>query len=156
VDLADGTSLLLRSWTFSYEYQASRRGEVGALPTSGRRDTRELWSGKKTLPLGAQALELQYVEEMRLVDGEPKKVPVARSLVFVAAGGKRSTQKAEAPHPDMLVPDAGGRVVQARALDLHGETLGGTRREFCLLSYSPLVECPSAADQRVVRLRLQP
>jgi len=46
-------------------------------------------------------------------------------------------------------------VVQARAMDLRGQTIGGTQREFCLLSYSSLVECPAAADQRVVRIKLQ-
>jgi hypothetical protein len=156
VHLADGTSLQLRSWTFSYEYQAFRRGEGALLRDRARRETNDLWLGKKVLPLGTQTLELLYVEEMRIVEGEPTKVPVARALVLVSAAGKRNKEKAEPPHPDLLLPDAGGRIVQARALDLRGETLGGTKREFCLLSYSSLVECPGAADQRVVKLQLQP
>jgi hypothetical protein len=156
VHLADGTSLLLRSWTFSYEYQTWRRGEAPALGGIGRRDAKDLWTGKKILPLGNQAIELQYADQMRAVDGLPAKVPIARGFVLVSADGKRKAVKAEPPDQDLLLPDAGGRLVQARAMDLRGETIGSTRREFCLLSYSSLVECPAAADQRVVRMKLQP
>lgn len=156
VHLADGTSLLLLSWTFSYEYQSWRSGEAPTLGSTARRDAKELWTGKRAIPLGNETLELQYVDRMREVDGLPAKVPIARGFVLVSGDGKRSSLKAEAPHQDLLAPDAGGRVVQARAMDLRGQTIGGTQREFCLVSYSSLVECPAAADQRVVRIKLQP
>lgn len=157
VHLADGTSLLLVSWTFSYEYQAWPRGETASLGSTARRDAKDVWMGKKAIPLGSQELEVQYVDQMREVDGKAAKVPIARGFVLVTADGKkRSTLKAEPPHQDLLVPDAGGQIVQARAMDLRGQTIGGTQREFCLLSYSSLVECPAAADQRVVKMKLQP
>lgn len=156
VHLADGTSLLLLSWTFSYEYQSWRRGEGSSLGSTSRRDAKELWTGKKAIPLGSQTLELQYVDRMREVHGRPAKVPIAHGFVLVSGDGKRNSLKAEAPHQGLLAPDAGARLVQARAMDLRGQTIGGTRREFCLLSYSALVECPAAADQRVVRIKLQP
>ena len=156
VHLADGTSLLLLSWTFSYEYQSWRSGEAPTLGSTARRDAKEIWTGKKAISLGSQALEVQYVDQLREVDGKPAKVPIARGFVLVSGDGKRSSLKAEPPHQDLLAPDAGGRVVQARAMDLRGQTIGGTQREFCLLSYSSLVECPAAADQRVVRIKPQP
>jgi hypothetical protein len=155
VHLADGTSLLLLSWTFSYEYQSWRSGEATSLGTTARRDAKELWTGKKAISLGSQALELQYVDRMREVDGQAAKVPIARGFALVSGDGKRNSIKAEPPHQDLLAPEAGGRIVQARAMDLRGQTIGGTQREFCLLSYSSLVECPAAADQRVVRIKLQ-
>ena len=156
VHLADGTSLLLLSWTFSYEYQTWRRGEAPTLGSTARRDAKDIWTGKKAIPLGSQALELQYVDRMREVSGQAAKVPIARGFVLVSGDGKRNSLKAEPPHQDLLEPDAGGRLVQARAMDLRGQTIGGTQREFCLLSYSALVECPAAADQRVVSMKLQP
>lgn len=156
VHLADGTSLLLLSWTFSYEYQSWRSGEAPSLGSTARRDAQELWTGKKAIPLENQTLELQYVDRMREVDGQAAKVPIARGFVLVSGDGKRSSLKGEPPHQDLLAPEAGGRVIQARAMDLRGQTIGGTQREFCLLSYSSLVECPAAADQRVVRIKLQP
>ena len=156
VHLADGTSLLLLSWTFSYEYQSWRSGEAPSLGSTARRDAQELWTGKKAISLGSQALEVQYVDQLREVDGKPAKVPIARGFVLVSGDGKRSSLKGDPPHQDLLAPEAGGRVVQARAMDLRGQTIGGTQREFCLLSYSSLVECPAAADQRVVRMKLQP
>jgi len=156
VHLADGTSLLLVSWTFSYEYQTWRRGETAGLGSTARRDAKDVWTGKKAIALGSQALEVEYVDRLREVDSKAAKVPIARGFVLVSGDGKRSSLKAEPPHQDLLVPDAGGQVVQARAMDLRGQTIGGTQREFCLVSYSSLVECPAAADQRVVRIKLQP
>ncbi len=156
VHLADGTSLLLLSWTFSYEYEIRPRGEAATLGSTARRDAKDLWTGRKTLPLGSQTIELQYADQTRVVDGQLAKVPIARGFVLVSGDGKRNTVKAEPPHQDLLAPEAAGRLVQARAMDLRGQTIGGTRREFCLLSYTALVECPVAADQRVVRIKLQP
>lgn len=148
--------MLLLSWTFSYEYETRPRGELSTLASTGRRDAKDIWTGRKTFPLGRQTIELQYADQTRAVDGQLAKVPIARGFVLVSADGKRNTVKAEPPHQELLAPDAEGRLVQARAMDLRGQTIGGTRREFCLFSYSALVECPVAADQRVVRIKLQP
>jgi len=156
VHLADGTNLLLRSWSFSYEYASGRRGEPPTLGSTAHREARDLWAGKKSIPLTGRTLEIRYAEENHVVGGALQKVPVARGFVLLSREGKRESLKADPPHQDLLAPDAAGRLVQARALDLHGETIGGTRREFCLLSYSALVECPVQADQRVVKIQFQP
>ena len=155
VHLADGTSLMLHTWSLTYEYAASRRGEPPTFGSTARREARDLWVGKKTFPLPGRTLEIVYAEENHPVGGTLQKVPVARGFVLVSQG-KRDTLKAEPPHPDLLARDASGLLVQARALDLHGETIAGTKREFCLLSYSALVECPVQADQRVVKIQFQP
>jgi len=156
VHLADGTNLLLRSWSFTYEYASGRRGEPPTLASTAHREARDLWAGKKAIPLIGRTLEIRYAQENQVVEGTLQKVPVARGFVLVSREGKRESLKADPPHQDLLAPDAAGRLVQARALDLHGETIGGTQREFCLLSYSLLVECPVQADQRVVKIQFQP
>jgi len=156
VHLADGTNLLLRSWSFTYEYASGQKGESPTLASSARREAQDLWTGKKSIPLTGRTLEVRYVEENHVVGGALQKVPVARGFVLVSREGKRESLKADPPHQDRLAPDAAGRMVQARALDLHGETIGGTQREFCLVSYSSLVECPVQADQRVVKIQFQP
>jgi hypothetical protein len=134
----------------------ARRGDTASLPSIARRDAKDLWSGKKPILAVGQTLIVQYNEELREVDGERRKVPIARSFAVVGADGKKATVKPEPPNADLLAGDAGGKFVQARSVDLHGETIAGTRREFCLLSYSVLVECPIQAEQRVVTIRLQP
>lgn len=156
VHLADGTSLVLRTWSFTYEYAASRRGEPPTFGGSAHREARDLWVGKKAFPLTGRTLEIRYVDENHPIGGALQKVPVARGFVLVSREGKRDSLKADPPHQDLLAPEASGLLVQARALDLQGETIGGTRREFCLVSYSALVECPVEADQRVVKIQFQP
>jgi hypothetical protein len=156
VFLADGTSLPLRGWALSYEYAAWRREDGPARGSTDRRESQELWSGKRTVSTAGLALEVQYESLAREeeVNGETKTVmvPVARGFALVAADGKRSTLKPDPPAADLLLSESGGRVVQPRAVDLVGETLTGTRREFCLLSYSALVECPADPAQRVLRI----
>lgn len=156
VHLADGTNLLFHSWSLTYEYAASRRGEPPTFGSSARREGRDLWVGKKAIPLTGRTLEVRYTEENHVIGGALQKVPVARGFVLVSQEGKRESFKADPPHADLLAPDPSGLLIQARALDLHGETIAGTRREFCLLSYSALVECPVEADQRVVKIQFQP
>ena len=47
VTLADGTSVPLRPWTFSYEYVAYPKGTSPALAPVARREARALWAGKR-------------------------------------------------------------------------------------------------------------
>ena len=54
-----------------------------------------------------------------------------------AGTGRRSRPKVEPPHRDLLAPGADkSTMVMARSLDLRGESITGTRREVCLLSYT--------------------
>jgi hypothetical protein len=155
--LADGSELPLTSWALSYEYQAWKEGTSQAFSQTAKRSVRELWSGKKVLPVAGAVLEIQYklYDRQIDVDGQPTKAQGATVTGFVlSAGGKKNELKSEPPNKDLLLPAGAskGLVVQARALDLHGETLTGTKRDYCLVSYTPQVECSAAAAERVVRI----
>lgn len=155
--LADGSELPLTAWGLSYEYQAWKEGTAQAFSQPVRRDARELWSGKKVLPLAGAVLDIQYklYERQVEVDGQPTRGQGATVTgLILTAGGKKSELKVEPPHKDLLMPAgaAKGLIVQARALDVHGETLTGTKRDYCLVSYTPQVECSAAPSERVVRI----
>jgi hypothetical protein len=156
VTFADKGSLPLTSWSLSYEYEASREG---SLPTTARRESRDLLIGKKDLPTAGGVLEISYREYERMSGGdEPQKetVGVVTGLVLVT-GGKKSSLRVEAPHRDLLVPPAStkGLTIQARGLDLTGLTLTGAKRSFCLLAYAPQVECSPPASDRVVKIEFE-
>jgi hypothetical protein len=156
VHLADGTTLPMVSWTLAYEYGSWRQGESPALGALERQEARELWLGKKAHSLAGATLEFEYdivekaVEQM---EGGTKAVrmPVVRGLTLTGAQGSVQKLKPEAPHRDHF-PAEKARLVQARSLDLHGQTLTGTRRSFCILSYSALVQCYDSVGQQVVKL----
>lgn len=155
IHLADGSVLPLQDWKLSYEYAVSPKGEVTLSIAPLRREARDLWLGKRTLPLAGLTLEVRYVEEEREreMDGEMRRmrVPVARSLVLRGADGKARTFKLEPPHADLLAPGASG-LVQARSLDLRGQSITGTRRQLCLFSYSILVECLVDPSDQIVKI----
>jgi hypothetical protein len=157
VHLADGATLPMGSWTLSYEYAAWGRGESPALAKTEKKDARALWLGKKQQPLAGASLEFEYDvvdRELEQVEGGSvtKRVPVLRGLTLTGADGSRQRLKPEPPHRNLLLPGDKARLVQARSLDLHGQTLTGTRRSFCLLSYSALVQCHESVGQQVVKL----
>ncbi len=157
VHLADGTALPLNSWSFSYEYQAWKEGTPPGFTQPTRRESPEFWANKKSFAMGGGSLDIQYrVYEREIeVDGQMQKGQgaVVTGLV-VNAGGKRSELKLEPPSKELLMPGGAhkGMFVQPRSLDVRGETLTGTKRDFCVISYSPQVECGSAAKDRVVKL----
>ena len=43
-------------------------------------------------------------------------------------------------------------MVTARSLDLRGESLTGTKMDFCLASYTVLVECGESPEHQVVQI----
>jgi len=161
VHFADGSSLALRAWTLNYEYSTWLRAESVARGTTARRGANEIWSGKRRLPAGGLTVEVQYEprEREEEVDGETRrvKVQVARGLVLVAKDGKRTPLKPEPPALELLYPGADkDRMVQALTLELHGETLTGSARDLCLLTYSALAECSPEPSQQVTKIEFQP
>jgi hypothetical protein len=160
VYLADGTSLPLRSWSLSYEFSAWRRGQSPAFATISRKEAREIWAGKRAIPVSGLTVEILYgqVERVQEEEGEIRrvKVAVAQGLSLLGADGKKTALKPDPPHPDLLAPGQEGVIVQGRGLDLRGETLTGTKRDFCLLSYSALLQCSGMPDQQVVKIQFQP
>jgi hypothetical protein len=146
VTMGDGSSVLLRSWQVVYDVQTWPRGQPPSLAGSLSVPAQELWSGKKRFPLAGHALE-----------------PVAgfggfnREVKLEAAGGKLQTVKLEQPVRDLLTPELDKDVMSmARSVDLVGETLTGTRRTFCLISFTALVTCPTEPENRVVKVEFAP
>jgi hypothetical protein len=157
VHLADGTTLPMTAWALSYEYAAWGPGGSPALARSERREARTLWLGKREQPLAGSTLEFEYDvldREVEQVEGGSvtRRVPVLRGLTLSGAGGGPKRLKPEPPHRDFLAAGDKSRLVQARSLELVGQTLTGTRRSFCLISYSALVQCQERAGQQVVKL----
>jgi hypothetical protein len=159
VHLADGTSVPLTAAALSYEYVAWKQGTPSYQAPPQRREAPELWLAKKSYPVKGQSLHVVFtpVEKEREVEGTVKrvKVPVASGVV-IGDGTKKNPLKLEPPHRDLMLPDAErGLLLVVRTLDLRGETLTGTKKEFCLLSFTALVECPDDPGNQVVRIDFQ-
>lgn len=157
VTLADGTTVPLSEWTFSYEYVAYPEGTSAALAPFSRREARTLWAGKRAHETAGRALEIGYeaLEREREVDGQTKRVAVlvARELRLVAPDGRKTVVKVEPPGREALLPGGGkGLVVAPRSLDLLGQTLTGTKSSYCLASYTSLVECGGDPAHQVTRV----
>lgn len=138
VYLADGSSLPLSGWTLSYEFVAWPNGSTPEQGVVGRRETSELWIGKRRLPTAGTTLEI-----VRAGGAVPRLAVVAK--------GKRSEYRVEAPGRDLLQVERGQTMI-ARSLDLQGRTLTGTRRDLCLLSFSATVACGTEPAQVVTRI----
>jgi hypothetical protein len=159
VYMADGSSLPLRSWSLSYEYMTWPQGGSQALAKTARRESRELWFGKRTVPAQGATLGIVYgeTERAREEPGETRtvRIPLAREA-SVTAGGRASRFRLEPPHRTLLMPDGEKSLfVQPRSMDLRGETISGTRRELCLLTYTSQVECAGTPDVQVVKVEFQ-
>lgn len=160
VHLRDGSTLPLLSASLSYEYVSWRQGTSSFLSSPDRKPAPELWLAKKSYPLKGHTLEIEYAPRQveREVEGTVKKLDVqaAIGLALLAADGKRTSLKLEPPHRDLLLPDAEkGMLLSVRTLDLVGETLTGTHRELCLVSFTSLVECPYDPSRQVAKIEFQ-
>jgi hypothetical protein len=145
VFFADGTSLPLRTWSLSYEYATWKKGESPARGATSRRTSTDLYVGGRTVATAGAVMEVQYQEG------------IARGLLLTAPSGKKSPVKPEAPSADLLAPGLEKDLLfQARGLDLRGETLTGGKRDYCLLSYTVLIECAGAPEERVVKIQFPP
>jgi len=146
VHLGDGSSVPLQGWRLSYDYQSWPKGSTPLAGVSAQRELRALLVGKRNVELGpGTTLELV------------RKNGRVRELVVTQAGGRKTKLKAEAPNRELLDPASdGSMIVMAQSADLVGATITGTRRSFCLVAFSTLVECPSEPAQQVVRVELAP
>jgi hypothetical protein len=154
---ADGSSMPLQKATLSYEYQSWKPGTAAFQAPTARKETAELLLGKKSYPIAKLKLEIVYTAQNREreIAGHARivKVNVASGLTLTGADGKKTQLKLEQPVKEAFLPDAEKNTLFAvRTLDLRGETLTGTKRELCLVSFSSLVECPDDAAQQVTRI----
>jgi hypothetical protein len=160
VTMEDGTTVPLRNWALSYEYSVARSGTSPLFAPTARRDAAELYVGKKSLPTIGQTLTITYSEATRSVDEgnqtRTEKIKIPRELTLAGMDGRKSTLKVEPPARDLLVPTPEkGTVIMARTLDVRGETVTGTKKDFCLLSYTAVVECGGTPADRVVKIEFQ-
>jgi hypothetical protein len=161
VQLGDGSSQPLRAWNLVYDYIAWKQGTPQMLAQPSLKKAAELWAGKKVIPVAGTTLELSYGELSREIEVEGRVqrvlIPIAQKLTLTEASGKKSEMKIEAPHRDLLLPGGDKTMhLMPRSLDLVGETLTGTKRSFCILSYTSLVECAQNPSEQVVKLSFQP
>ena len=163
VELADGSTLPMREWTLSYDYiRWPAQGGSPATADTDRKESSSILLGKKSIPVTGATVDILYKEEPRRADvdddttmvmvGVPRQVTVTP-----AGGGKPIKLKVEAPDRSLLLPDVGKETsVLARSLDLRGFTLTGTRRDFCLVTFTTLVQCGTSLSDRVVKIRFNP
>jgi hypothetical protein len=157
VTLDDGSTVPLQKWTLSYEYGMAKAGVSPLFAPTARKTASELYVGKKALPVAGQTLGIAYTESMRSTESDTgvrtEKIKIPRELTLAGADGKKTTLKLEPPVRELLVPSIEkGMVVMARTLDVMGETLTGTKKDFCLVSYTAVVECGATAADRVVKV----
>jgi hypothetical protein len=151
VTMGDATSVTLRNWSLSYEYSSYKQGTSPMTGASKRTESGDLLVGKRTVPLAGQVLSFTYDSAAA---SDRFKHP--REIVVSGPGGKKATFKVEPPAREMLVatPEK-GTAVTPRTLDLRGETITGTNKDLCLLSYTATVECGGTPADAVVKVEFQ-
>ncbi|MGE0455210.1 MAG: hypothetical protein AB7O37_16105 [Vicinamibacteria bacterium] len=158
VQMADGSTLLFSGWTLVYEYQAARSGTPLLQAPLATREARELILGKKSYPLAGATLAISYApaRRQREAGGEPVEVQLPAAVTLQAGDGARQQPKLEPPARERLLePGVKPQQFLARVLELRGTTATGNQRQLCLLAFTALVECPSEAERRVVRIEFQ-
>ena len=160
VTLEDGSSVPLHNWSLSYEYGVAKPGTSPLFAPTARKTAWELYVGKKAIPLTGQVLTIAYAESMRSTESDTgiktERVKTPRELTLTGADGRKTSFKIEAPARELLVESLEkGTTLMARTLDLVGETITGTKKDLCVVSYTAVVECGSTAADRVVRIEFQ-
>ena len=159
VTTEDGSTVPLHNWSLSYEYGLAKAGTSPLFAPTARKAAWELYVGKKPFPVAGQVLTIAYAETMRSTESDTGvttvKVKTPKELTLTGADGKK-TFKIEAPARELLVESLEkGTTLMARTLDVLGETVTGTKKDFCLVSYTAVVECGGNAADRVVKLEFQ-
>lgn len=158
VTMGDGTVVPLHNWSLSYEYSLYRQGTSPLAGTARRTESADLLVGKKAVPTPGQVLTFTYVDVPKALVAAGT-VPATdrfkrpREIVVTGADGRKSTYRVDPPARELLVAAVDkGMAVTARTLDLRGETVTGTRKDLCLLSYTAAVECGGTPADAVVKV----
>ncbi len=160
VTLEDGSSVPLHNWSLSYEYGVAKAGVSPLFAPTARKAAWELYVGKKAIPVTGQVLTITYSESLRSTESDTgiktERVKTPRELTLTGADGRKTNFKIEAPARELLVESLEkGTTLMARTLDLLGETITGTKKDFCVVSYTAVVECGGTAADRVVKIEFQ-
>jgi hypothetical protein len=153
----DGSTVPLHNWSLSYEYGLAKAGTSPLFAPTARKAAWELYVGKKVFPIAGQVLTITYSETMRSTESDTGvttvKIKTPKELILTGADGRKTTFKIEPPVRDLLVESLEkGTTLMARTLDVMGETVTGTKKDFCLVSYTAVVECGGTAADRVVKI----
>jgi hypothetical protein len=160
VTLEDGSSVPLHNWSLSYEYGVAKAGTSPLFAPTARKTAWELYVGKKAIPVTGQVLTITYSESMRSTESDTgiktERVKTPRELTLTGGDGRKTNFKIEAPARELLVESLEkGTTLMARTLDLVGETITGTKKDLCVVSYTAVVECGGTAADRVVKIEFQ-
>jgi len=160
VTTEDGSSVPLHNWSLSYEYGLAKAGTSPLFAPTARKTAWELFVGKKAVPTTGQILTIAYSETMRSTESDTgvrtEKIKTPKELTLTGADGRKTTFKVEPPARELLVESLEkGTTLMARTLDVLGETVTGTKKDFCLVSYTPVVECGGTAADRVIKIEFQ-
>ena len=141
VHLANGDALPLRETKLTYEYQIWAKDTPRVLSRTKKRESPAIVIGKHRYPVAGTAVVFDHSQgRVRLEITQPN-------------GKKKEIKKIKVPDRKALLPDVDkNMMVQIRSLDITGQTLTGTRRSFCLISFTSMVECSSDAEHQVVRI----
>jgi hypothetical protein len=157
VTTEDGSIVPLHNWSLSYEYGLAKAGTSPLFAPTARKTAWDFYVGKKALPTTGQVLTIAYSETMRSTESDTgiktERVKTPRELTLTGADGRKTTYKVEAPARELLVESLEkGTTLMARTLDVVGETVTGTKKDFCVVSYTAVVECGGTAADRVVKI----
>ena len=157
VTTEDGSTVPLHGWSLSYEYGLAKAGVSPLFAPTARKAAWDLYVGKKPLPTTGQVLTITYSETMRSTESDTgvktERVKTPKELTLTGADGRKNTYKVEPPARELLVESLEkGTMLMARTLDVVGETVTGTKKDFCLVSYTAVVECGGTAADRVVKV----
>ena len=157
VTTEDGSSVPLHNWSLSYEYGLAKAGTSPLFAPTARKAAWELFVGKKAVPTTGQILTIAYSETMRSTESDTgvrtEKIKTPKELTLTGADGRKTTFKVEPPARELLVESLEkGTTLMARTIDVLGETVTGTKKDFCIASYTAVVECGGTAADRVVKI----
>ena len=142
VHLANGDALPLQETKLTYEYQMWAKDTPRVLAPFKYHETTAIVLGKDRYPVAGTRVSFDHSQGR------------VRLEITQANGKKKEIKKLKAPERKVLLPDLDKNImVQIRSLDIKGHTLTGTRRSFCLISFTSMVECATDAEHRVVRIK---
>lgn len=141
VHLANGDALPLQEAKLTYEYQMWAKDTSRVLAPFKNLETTAVVLGKDRYPVAGTQISFDHSQGR------------VRLQITQADGKTKEIKKFKTPARKVLLPDLDkNTMVQIRSLDIRGQTLTGTRRSFCLISFTSMVECATEAEHQVVRI----
>ncbi len=142
VHLANGEAVPLQEAQLTYEYQMWGKDTARVMGPIKDRESPAIVIGKDRYPAAAGA--------GFAFDHSKGRVQLR---ITQPSGKEKLVKNVKVPDRKVLLPDLGKDIMlQVRSLDLKGSTFTGTRRSFCLISFTSMVQCSTDAEHQVVRI----